>query len=443
MVSRRLVGWMNGQKVGSWTVTDRGVHYFDYAPEWMASPEGRPLSLSLPFVSGGQIKGAAVESYFDNLLPDGDDFRKRIQIHFGTRSRRIDDLLAAVGQDCVGALQLLRDGAFPVGHDDIRGVPQTDTEIEHHLLAVAQPGIANDGHFRDLRISVAGAQAKTALLRHHDQWMKPIGATPTTHLLKLPMGMVGGLRPTDLFHSVENEWLCSRILAAFGLPVAETRMARFGKSTALIVTRFDRQWTVRSGKEQILRLPQEDFCQATGTPSARKYESDGGPGMRRIVDILHGSTNPIADKTNFLRAQFVFWLMAAIDGHAKNFSLFLRRGGTYRLTPLYDVTSAWPLIAHGPNQLPYPKATLAMALRSKNAHRALDEIHPRHWQDQALRAGLDDGWGMIKATAEAVPRVLATVESELPGEFPFFVWNAVKNGMTLHKRKFDQANAGS
>jgi len=443
MVSRRLVGWMNGQRVGTWTVTDRGVHYFEYAPDWMVSPEGRPLSLSMPFAAGGQVKGAAVEAYFDNLLPDSDDIRKRIQVRYGIRTRRIDDLLGEIGRDCVGALQLLRDGESPIGHDEIQGVPMTEAEVERHLLTLAGPGKRNEDDFRDFRISVAGAQEKTALLRHDDQWMRPEGATPTTHILKLPMGIVGGLRPMDLSQSVENEWLCSRILAAFGLPVAETHVGRFGSSKALIVTRFDRQWTIRCGKEQILRLPQEDFCQATGTPSARKYESDGGPGMRRIVDILQGSTNPIADKTNFLRAQFVFWLLAAIDGHAKNFSLFLRRGGTYRMTPLYDVISAWPLIAHGPNQLPYQKAKLAMALRSKNAHWALDEIQPRHWQDQALRAGLDDGWAMINATADAVPSVLATVESELPGEFPFFVWNAVKNGMTLHKRKFDQTSAAS
>jgi len=194
----------------------------------------------------------------------------------------------------------------------------------------------------DFRISIAGAQEKTALLHYGGRWRRPLGATPTTHILKLPLGLVGNMR-ADLWDSVENEWLCSRILAAIGLKVANTEMASFEGQKALVVERFDRRWQgiapnlekapgFEPGQDVwIARLPQEDFCQIAGVNPSRKHEVDGGPGIPQCIAHLSGSQNANEDCTQFVLAQLAFLLLAATDGHAKNFSIFLHRGGGYSM----------------------------------------------------------------------------------------------------------------
>ena len=90
----------------------------------------------------------------------------------------------------------------------------------------------------------------------------------------MPLGKIGGLG-LDMSYSVENEWLCSKLASAIGLPTANCEIRHFDDITALVVERFDRRIT--ETKKSIVRIPQEDFCQITGTASSGKYESDGGP----------------------------------------------------------------------------------------------------------------------------------------------------------------------
>jgi serine/threonine-protein kinase HipA len=232
--------------------------------------------------------------------------------------------------------------------------------------------------------------------------------------------------------SIENEWLSMRLLAGFGLEVAEAKMAEFGSQKVLVVTRFDR---AVQPDGWIARLPQEDFCQALGLSSALKYESDGGPGMRDVFRILDNSSRPIQDKEAFLRAQIVFWMLAATDGHAKNYSLFHERGGTYRLTPFYDVLSAWPIIGRGANQLDERKAKLAMAVRGRNPHWKLSEIKPRHWDAVAKSAGLVDAGKIIADLIEHAPRILATVQKEIPRGFPAYVRDRILAGVERSVRR--------
>lgn len=230
----------------------------------------------------------------------------------------------------------------------------------------------------ELRISIAGTQEKTALLKLDGHWCMPQGATPTTHILKLPLGLVGGMG-LNLRESVDNEWLCAQILAAYGLPVAHCELVRFGDAKALAVERFDRRWwTASDGHRQLIRLPQEDLCQATATAPDQKYEAQGGPGIDRIMSVLAGSITPEEDKRTFFTAQVLFWMLCAPDGHAKNFSLFIRPGGRFQLTPLYDVISAYPMLGPGPDQISPFKIKLAMAARGRNAHWKMNDIQRRH-----------------------------------------------------------------
>jgi len=239
--------------------------------------------------------------------------------------------------------------------------------------------------------------------------------------------------------SVENEWLCSRLLQAFGLKTAHCELARFGRRKILVVQRFDR--AAIAGR-WIARLPQEDLCQALGVPAVRKYEAEGGPGMRDILRVLDASARAADDKRAFLKAQIVFWLLAATDGHAKNYSIFHERGGTYRLAPFYDVLSAWPIIGRGPNLLDARKAQLALAVRSKNSHWKLSEIKARHWDAVARQAGLGDATALLAETAGQTAQAIETVGRQIPDGFPAKVQDRIFAGLRETARRLEAALPG-
>ena len=154
------------------------------------------------------------------------------------------------------------------------------------------------------------------------------------------------------------------------------------------------------------------------------------------MSLLSGSESPDLDRMRFLPAQFAFWLMAATDGHAKNFSVFLRRGDAYALTPLYDVISAWPVFGNGPNSISPRKAGLSMALHSKNVHYRLFEILTRHWKGLAKKSGVPQVWNEVLAMVERVESALAAIGSRLPAEFPDRVWTGVSERMKAQVRDF-------
>ena len=438
--TRTLGIWANGRRVGQWRLPARGADELSYDEGWAASPEGRPLSLSLPIpLDPVPIRGDSVHNYFDNLLPDNDAIRRRLQSRFRTDSIDAFDLLQAIGRDCVGAVQLLPEGETPDEVLRIQARPLDEAGVARMLRnAVATPstlgGMAMDED--ELRISIAGAQEKTALLWHEGRWCLPLGATPTTHIFKLPMGLVGN-RQAGMSASVENEWLCARLLAAFGLPVAACEIARFDEQKALVVERFDRR--LAADRSHWLRLPQEDFCQATGTSPAAKYESDGGPGLIDISRILRNSETSDADLRLLMKAQLLFWLLAATDGHAKNFSIFLLPGGRYRLTPLYDVLSLWPITGSGAHRVDYHRLRLAMALHGRNAHYRLRDIARRHFNATARRCGLGaDMEDIIAQTLARVPAALDEVGGRLPRGFPARVAETIFEGVRRQARSMEE-----
>src|SRR5690606_37578660 len=227
--------WINGELMGLWEQRRSGSQTFAYAANWLAAPHARPLSLSLPLLpEGGVHAGAPVENYFENLLPDSGDIRRRLRQRTGARSTAAFDLLAEIGRDCVGAVQLLPVGQEPEGLQRIDADPLTDAEVAQVLRNVPVSRSIGPGAQDDFRISIAGAQEKTALLWHDDRWCIPRNSTPTTHIFKLPLGKVGNMQ-ADFSTSVENEWLCSRIVEAFGIPIARTEIATFEDQKALVV----------------------------------------------------------------------------------------------------------------------------------------------------------------------------------------------------------------
>lgn len=427
MSARALAAWINGVLVGQWRVPARGTMEFQYESAWVHSTQGRPLSLSMPFtIDNASIKGKAVENYFENLLPDSAAIRKRLRTRFQTASAQAFDLLAVIGRDCVGAVQLLDVDEKPTKVRTINADTLSSTQVAMELSRMLSPSAANLGT-DEFRISIAGAQEKLAFLRHNGKWCRPVGTTPTTHIFKLPLGLVGNMR-ADMRSSVENEWLCSRILAAYGVPIAACKMDRFGEYKVLIVERFDR--VLHSSGKYWLRLVQEDMCQATATPDYKKYEAEGGPGILDIARILQSSTQRDQDLTTLFKAQLLFWMLAATDGHAKNFSLRILTGGRYQLTPLYDVLSAWPVIGNKVNQIPLQKARLAMAIHAKGTHYKIKEIQRRHFHHLAKQMGIGNQAGsIIDEVIALTPEVIAAVAGGLPRDFPSKVSDAIFAGL--------------
>lgn len=436
----RLNLWMNGLLVGYWETTRHGER-LAYDVDWLDDPQGRPLSLSLPFTPGNQpYRGQVVADYFDNLLPDSDPIRRRIATRYRTGGTSPFALLAALGRDCVGALQMLPPDETPVDLTSIHGRELGDGDIAALLRGTTSTSaLGQDDPLEDLRLSIAGAQEKTALLRHRERWLLPEGSTPTTHIFKLPLGLVGNMR-ADMRTSVENEWLCARIVAAYGLPIASCEIAQFEDQKVLIVERFDRR--LASDASWIVRLPQEDMCQATATPALHKYEADGGPGIETIMEVLAGSTRAALDRRNFFTTQLVFWLLAATDGHAKNFSIAHLPGNRYQATPLYDVLSAHPIIGSGAGRLAAQKVKLAMAVRGRNVHYLLNQIQRRHWIAEGQRSGLSAAQvnALIDELTSRTGAVIEEVSAQLPEGFPLDVADAIFGGMRRLNEKLAQSN---
>ena len=237
-----------------------------------------------------------------------------------------------------------------------------------------------------------------------------------------------GARQLDMGHSLENEWLCARLLRAYGVPVASCAVQEHGGVKALVVERFDR--ALHSSKRYWLRLPQEDFCQATGTPSSQKYESDGGPGLVTISKVLAGSVTAERDLDTLMRAQLLFWLLAATDGHAKNFSIRLLPEGRYQLTPLYDVLSAWPVTGSRHDQIHLKKLKLAMAFRGGGKHYRVADIQRRHLNMTAAQCGLGaDMEPLIADVIACTPDVIDEVAANLPRGFPEDLFEAITKGL--------------
>lgn len=421
---------MNGRSVGRWWV-DRGAHCFTYDQEWLRDPIARPISLSLPLAPSLTYRGDVVENFFDNLLPDSKEMRRKVQSQFGLQAADPLSLLKEIGRDCIGALQILPEGMEIPNPAMVDGEPLTDQDIAHLLRGVRSRSFgAPSGSGEPFRVSVAGMQEKTALLYWRDQWMRPIGATPTTHIIKLPIG--SHLNGLDLANSVENEWLCHLVVSAFGLPIAHSEMRVFEDESCLVVERFDRKLHPDNG---IVRIPQEDLCQATGTPSARKYESQGGPGIRDCLKLLLGANDTLGDRHRFLSAQFVFWLLCAIDGHAKNFSLILRPQGAYSLAPLYDVMSAYPLIGKGKGKIAPQQAEMAMAIWGKTKHDKWQGMARRHWQRTLLDCAISKPDEFIDQILVKVSEVCQAVESKLPKDFPDYVSGPILSGLEQAAKK--------
>ena len=375
----------NRRRLGAVTRSRGSDLSFVYDAEWRQDPDAFPLSLSMP-LRADPYPRAAVEPWLAGLLPDDEDVLRAWSARFQVSRRNVFGLLGEVGEDCAGAVQFVR----PERLDEFVEVTPPSVEwlmegeVGRRLAELRLDPALGRRPADPGRFSLPGVQPKTALLFEDGRWGLPAGATPTTHILKPENRRFPGL--------VENEHLCLRVARAVGLPAATSRMDRFGDQLALVVIRYDR---VRVGSEWV-RLHQEDFCQALGVPPERKYQNEGGPTVRNMVDLVRSeSSSPDEDVRTLARAIMLNWILAATDSHAKNFSLLIGPAGQVRLAPLYDIASFFPY-SEEPRRL-------KLSNRVGGEYRLYD-VGRREWERFRTENDLD--WDTVSACRELAQSVL-------------------------------------
>jgi serine/threonine-protein kinase HipA len=365
-----LVALLDGKEVGRVHKDARGRVTFVYDDQWRNVPEAYPLSLSMP-IAAKEHGRSAVEAFLWGLLPDNEQILARWAAKFQVSARNVLALISHVGEDCAGAVQFVtpeRLEAIRSGKED-KVEWLDESEVARRLRLLREDHAAwrlprDTGQF-----SLAGAQPKTALLLQKDRWGIPSGRIPTTHILKPPTGHFDG--------HAENEHVCLMLARNLGLPAAESKVRRFKGEVAIVVERYDRQ---QKGND-IVRVHQEDICQALGITPTKKYQNEGGPSAANIVDLLRTySTDRDTDIETFVTALGFNWLIAGTDAHAKNYSLLLN-GPDVRLAPLYDIASILPYEA-----VDLHEAKLAMKIGGEYK---VDLIGLRQWQKFAREVRID------------------------------------------------------
>jgi serine/threonine-protein kinase HipA len=406
-----LVVLLHRERAGEVTQV-KGELRFRYDEAWRESVDATPLSLSMPLAvqeHGDEV----VRAFLWGLLPDNERVLERWARSYQVSARNPFAILRHVGEDCAGAAQFVVPDSVDrlmAGEGGVDWID--DDEIASRLKALRGDPTAWHAARATGQFSLAGARAKTALQFDpvEERWGDPWGAAATTHIFK---PAVAGLDDHDL-----NEHLCLQAARALGLPAAASQVMSFSGERAIVVERYDR---IRGDDGSLRRVHQEDACQALGTSPDRKYESDGGPRVDDIVNLLRNSVSPsrvmVESIRRFVDAVALNWLLAGTDAHAKNYSVLLA-GRLVRLAPLYDIGSALPY-----DDMHLPK--LRMAMRVGHEYR-ISRLQRRHWlrlADDCLLDG-DEVVSRVDELAARLPDALSEVcadptiramNSSLPG----------------------------
>ena len=372
-MSNELLALLDGSEVGSVTRDKSGRLTFLYSNEWQNTRGAYPISLSMPLVIQ-QHKHEPIDAYLWGLLPDNENILAKWAQRYHVSPRNAFGLIEKVGEDCAGAIQFVRPERIKDLANDNDNI---DWLSEHDVAERLKDLVADPSAWRRIsdtgQFSLAGAQAKTAFIRKDDRWGIPSGRIPTTHILKPPI--------PDLEGHAENEHFCLELARGLGFAVARSFVRRFEDQIAIVVERYDR---IFQG-DKVVRVHQEDLCQALALAPTRKYEAEGGPGVKRIIELLRANSfEPLEDASTFIDAIGFNWLIAGTDGHAKNYSVLIGRESSIRLAPIYDIASALPYPA---SFNPY-KTRLAMKIGGEYRIR---NIGKNEWRKLAVNVGIDKG----------------------------------------------------
>jgi serine/threonine-protein kinase HipA len=365
---KRLIVYLNGERVGTLNEDDNGLLEFRYASEWTDRSDAVPLSRSLPLQSE-PFRGKHARPFFAGILPD-EGPRQQIAAILGISERNDFAMLERIGGECAGAVSLLSEDvpAPTLGETHIRELNEWEleeivAELPRRPLMAGREG---------LRLSLAGSQLKLPVLIRDATIALPLGNTPSTHIIKPEPERFPGL--------VTNEFLCMTLARSVGLNVPPVSIRLIGNKPCIVVQRYDRNIDTNG---LATRVHQEDFCQALGFPPEQKYQQEGGPLLRDCIGLLREwSTVAALDIRDFLDGLIFNVLIGNADAHGKNYSILYRRTER-RLAPLYDLvcTLAWPELSKTP------------AMKIGNSE-SIEAITPVHWQKMAQESRV--GWPMLR-----------------------------------------------
>lgn len=386
---------LNGEHMGTLARDDRNRLRFTYSRSWLSKSAPAPLSLSMPVLDQA-YSGRTLENWLWGLLPDDPETLARMARQFHVSPNNVFSLLRELGEDVAGAVQFIPPDRVEktIANSEVRWLDAADMDSRFEAL---QRDAADTRRMDDPgRFSLAGAQAKVALLELDGRWGVPGGRMPTNRIVKLASGMFEGL--------IENEHFCIQLVKAVGLNAVESRVMTRAGITAIVVDRYDR---VETSNGELVRVHQEDMCQASGIHPHQRYENEGGPGVLDILDVLNASSEPVVDREAFVRMQIVNFLIGGSDAHAKNFNVLLGNNHAVRLAPFYDVASILPY-------QDFKACKLAMKIGQSCA---FEHTLPRHWEALGKRIGngklvmkaLETYARQIKA---ALPRVASEIEAD-------------------------------
>jgi len=370
-MTKELFVLMDNRRMGRVLQGEHGKLTFLYDERWRRSENAYPLSLSMP-LARSEHPHEKIDAFLWGLLPDNEGTLNRLGRDHHVSPRNAFALIAALGEDCAGAVQFIRPERLEAlnapAPEDIQWLEEKD--IADRLRALRGNHAAGRLPRDEGQFSLAGAQPKTAYLFQNGRWGIPSGRIPTTRILKPPTGEFDG--------HAENEHFCLQLARALGLTVPDSRVLRFEDEIAIVIDRYDR--ILIEGIWH--RVHQQDLCQTLGVPPTRKYQNEGGPGPADIVGLLRDySRTPAPDVQTFMDAIAFNWLIAGTDAHSKNYGVLIGAGGNVRLAPFYDIASILPY-----TDTNLHKAKLAMKIGGEYL---LRNIRLYHWKKIAADLRLD------------------------------------------------------
>lgn len=362
--------YLHANLVGHLVQDEHAQTLFQYSPEWLANTNAIPLSLSLP-LQQEQFGERQCKPFFAGVLPDSAK-RTLIARNLGISANNDFAMLREIGGECAGAVAFVNAGEKISEHpDDYKRLSPSAlakilVELPKRPLMAGEEGV---------RLSLAGAQDKIAVYKNDNDLFLPLEHAPSSHILKPDIEAYKGI--------VFNEAFCMKLAARIGLLVAPVTIATAGAIDYLLIERYDRAVIMDGNKPVLSRIHQEDFCQALGIVSDRKYQAEGGPSIEDCFDLLRKvSSVPALDLSTLLDAVIFNFLIGNHDAHGKNFSLLHRKRdaaallGKIRLAPLYDLICT-PL---------YPTLSKKMAMKIGDAYE-LGDVDARQFEKLAEQIG--------------------------------------------------------
>ncbi len=401
--------WLYQEMVGTLSQDLGGRFEFEYADD-----ASYALSLSLP-LSQRHYDHRSCEGFFNGLLPEGDAIRDLIAKKFGISAHNDFSLLRAIGYDCAGAVSFIDESspAPTLDYHELDGRILSDDELEDIITHLPQKplSVGDEG----IRLSLAGAQHKTALLLLGDKLASPLRDVPTSHIIKPAI---------DAYEeTIENEYICLETARALGMDVPKIEIRHANQTKFFMIERYDRH---REGGK-IARLHQEDFCQTTNKPSARKYQKEGGVSYKDCADILRQTRTPALFIKDLLDRIIFNFLIGNNDAHGKNFSLLHAQDGTCQLAPCYDILCTQV----------YPELTCRMAMKIAR-HDVRAKLERRHFYAMAQDMGVSEKAFATRwvELAEQVPTVLELAIQSIPNTIGQRIFDEVNKNCSMIKRLF-------